>query len=171
MQETQTANNAGPITIKEVYDITERNYHWESFKYVVPKAYHQDECKHMPQDRPEHKRNYIDDVLKIKKNIPSPNYYEIKENYRPLSGKMSKGARKTLVEAVMDKSRADKIPGPGSYFNRPKTAEPKFNRQVSEFREHYLNEVEYLSAENPGVGSYNINYFKNDHISVPKIKK
>ena len=88
MQQTQTANNAGPITVREVYDITERYYHWESFKYVVPKAYHQDECKDMPQDKPEHKKNYIDDVLKIKKNILSPNYYEIKENYRPLSGKM-----------------------------------------------------------------------------------
>ena len=43
------------------------------------------------------KKNYIDDVLKIKKNIPSPNLYQIKEDYRPLSGKMSKGARKTLV--------------------------------------------------------------------------
>jgi hypothetical protein len=47
--------------------------------------------------RPQHKLNYIDDVLKIKKFVPAPNKYEIKENPRPLSGKMDKNARKTLA--------------------------------------------------------------------------
>ena len=48
----------------------------ESFKYEVPKHYHQNiEKKYTPGSKPSHKTNYIDDVLHIKKFIPAPNKY------------------------------------------------------------------------------------------------
>lgn len=84
---------------------------------------------------------------------------------------MDKNPRKTLAETIIHQNRREPSPGPTTYFSRPKTAGPKLNKNVPEYREHYLNEVEYLSSESPGVGEYNINYLKNDHIVSPKYHK
>jgi hypothetical protein len=123
------------ITPKDIYDITNRNYEWEAFKYQMPRQYyHPNDKKSPPGDRPPHKLNYIDDVLRIKKFIPAPNKYEIKENSRPLSGKMDKNPRKTLAETIIHQNKREPSPGPASYFSRPKTAEPKMNKHVPEYR-------------------------------------
>lgn len=45
------------------------------------------------------------------------------------------------------------------------------SRNIPEHKVHYLNEVEYLSSQSPGVGEYNINYFKTGHVISPKFKK
>lgn len=110
-------------------------------------------------------------MLKIKKYVPAPNKYEIQENVRPLSGKMDKNPRKTLADTIIHQNKREPSPGPATYFSRPKTAGPTMNKNVPEYREHYLNEVEYLSSESPGVGEYNLNYFKIDHIAGPKFNK
>lgn len=159
------------ISAKEMYDMVNRNYEWEGFKYQIPRQYFQGEKKVAPGSRPPHKLNYIDDVLRIKKFVPAPNKYEIKENSRPLSGKMDKNPRKTLAEAIIHQNRREPSPGPASYFTRPRTAEAKINKNAPEYREHYLHEVEYLSSECPGVGEYNVNYVKSDHIASPKYHK
>lgn len=84
---------------------------------------------------------------------------------------MDKNPRKTLAETIIHQNKREPSPGPASYFSRPKTAEPKLNKNVPEYREHYLNEVEYLSSESPGVGEYNINYLKSDHIASPMYRR
>ena len=66
-------------------------------------------------------------------NLP-PNKYEIKENSRPLSGKMDKNPRKTLAETIVHQNKREPSPGPASYFTRPKTAEAKLNKHVPEYR-------------------------------------
>jgi|JI9StandDraft_1071089.scaffolds.fasta_scaffold721329_1 hypothetical protein len=88
--------------------------------------------------------NYLDDLLRVKKTIPAPNAYRPQTQTRPLSGKMDKRARTTLTDAILKQQKA--LPGPGAYFTRPKTADCKLNRNVPEHRQHYLNEVEYLSS-------------------------
>lgn len=131
----------GPtIPIEDMYNMVERNYEWESFKYVVPKKY-----QHPPQspttlkETPSHKKNYIDDVLYIKKCIPGPSHYQTQPPSRPISGKMDKNPRKTLAETIIDQAKREKQPGPASYFTRPKTADCKNKKAGPEYREHYLN--------------------------------
>lgn len=57
---------------------------------------------------------------------------------------MDKKPRTTLTDAIYKEQKHQ--PGPGAYFTRPKTADSKFNRNAPEYRQHYLNEVEYLSS-------------------------
>lgn len=84
---------------------------------------------------------------------------------------MDKNPRKTIADTIIHQNKIEPSPGPATYFSRPKTAEPKMNKNAPEYREHYLNEVEYLSSESPGVGEYNINYFKTSHIASPKYQR
>ena len=84
---------------------------------------------------------------------------------------MDKNPRKTIAETIIHQNKREPSPGPASYFSRPKTAGPKMNKNMPEYREHYLNEVEYLSSECPGVGEYNVNYLKSEHIGSPKYHK
>ena len=84
---------------------------------------------------------------------------------------MDKNPRKTLADTIIHQNKREPSPGPATYFSRPQTAGPIMNKNVPEYREHYLNEVEYLSSESPGVGEYNLNYFKIDHITGPKFNK
>lgn len=172
LEQRATAEEGCPISIRNMFDMASQNYEWESFKYQVPRHYlSYCQKKSEPAAKPPHKLNYIDDVLSIKKFVPAPNKYEIKENQRPLSGKMDKNPKKTMTEAIIYQSKRDPSPGPASYFNRPKTAGAKLNKHGPEHREHYLNEVEYLSSEGPGVGEYNLTYFKRDHVVSPKYHK
>ncbi len=141
-------DNRNPLTFEDIYNTINRNYEWESFKYVVPKHYHQGNVQRIPSSKSQTKLNYIDEVLKTKRSIPAPNAYVIQSLNRPLSGKMDKTAKDTEGSGQVK----SQVPGPGAYFKRAQTAGPRINRNVPEYREHYLNEVEYLSAECPGVG-------------------
>lgn len=52
-----------PITAKEMYDLNERNYDWESFKYVLPKKYdHKSTSNLRPGSIFGQKKNYLDDL-------------------------------------------------------------------------------------------------------------
>ena len=96
----------------------------------MPKQYYQPPINHIPESKPEHKQNYIDDVLKTKKSVPGPNAYTPVAQSRPLSGKMDKRPRATLADTIMSQNKSLRTPGPGSYFTRPKTADTKINRNA-----------------------------------------
>ena len=65
---------------------------------------------------------------------------------------MDRKPRITTTDEKIADSKKNQYPGPGAYKPRPQTAGNKINRNAPEHRDHYLNEVEYLSAEKPGVG-------------------
>ncbi|CAM5998963.1 unnamed protein product [Sphagnum balticum] len=115
------------------------------------------------------RNNFIDELIHQKRAIPGPSNYTPLEQQRPLSGKMDKGPRKTVTEAIIDRNRREGSPGPTSYFTRPMTAASPPHRPPPTSKDHYLNEVEYLATEGPGVGQYNVEYFKRDHVQSPKI--
>lgn len=47
---------------------------------------------------------------------------------------MDKNPRKTLAETIIYENKREPLPGPGSYFKRPKTAEPKAGRNPPEYK-------------------------------------
>ena len=139
--------------INELYQASEHNYPWEQFKYLVPQQYHHSNpSQPPPHSQPAPKLNYLDHLIKDKQKIPAPNAYNNSTPSRPLSGKMDRKPRKTVTEEAISKQKNEQIPGPGAYLTRPKTADNKINRNMPEHRQHYLNEVEYIASENPGVG-------------------
>lgn len=60
-----------------MYDIKERNYEWESFKYELPRKY-----TYVPPSFVRSgglfgvKKSYLDDLQKEKKKIPGPSHYK-----------------------------------------------------------------------------------------------
>jgi hypothetical protein len=157
-----------PMQPEEMYNISNRYYDWEKFRYSLPRHYHQNPPAKTPPPRALLKTNYIDDVLKIKKGLPAPNAYSPNSQYRPLSGKLDKNPRRTQADVIIERGKLEKSPGPATYNPRPQTA-TALNKNGPEQREHYLNEIEYLSAENPGVGEYNLTHLS--HVASPKFKR
>lgn len=120
------SENRNQLSFEDIYNTINRNYEWEGFKYVVPKQYHQGSVLRIPSSKSQPKLNYIDDVLKTKRCVPAPNAYSVQCLNRPLSGKMDKTAKD--VEGVgRGKSQ---VPGPGAYFKRAQTADPRINRNA-----------------------------------------
>lgn len=65
------------ITAREIYNITERNYAWESFKYVLPRKYAaHSQTKGIDGGVFGTKDNYLDQLQKDKKKIPGPTDYK-----------------------------------------------------------------------------------------------
>ncbi len=62
-------------------------------------------------------------MLREKAKMPGPGFYKPKDDVRPLSGKIGKNARKTVVDAIFEKCKKENTPGPASYFKRPKSAQ------------------------------------------------
>lgn len=175
IEKMQLSDNPAPgngqPTINDLYQASNHNLPWEGFKYVVP-ARHQQADPAPPQPtKASPKLNYIDYLLRTKKTIPAPNAYNNMPVNRPVSGKMDRHPRTTTTDEAIAKNKKQQIPGPGHYLVRPKTADVKVNRNVPEHRPHYLNEVEYLSAENPGIGEYNLLNDQRQHITSPKFGK
>lgn len=66
--------------------------------------------------------------------------------------------RKTYLDDIIDFENREKRPGPGNYFRKGRNTEEdiKHHAGASVERGTYLDEVEYLAAESPGIGEYNI---------------
>jgi len=126
--------------IEDLYHAKNKDYPWESFKYVISPHYHHSNSNIVPpHPHPSPKLSYVDHLLKVKKKIPAPNAYHPDDHPRPVSGKMDRRPRKTMTDETIDISKKDKYPGPGFYDNRPQTADNKVNRNAPEHRQHYLN--------------------------------
>ena len=128
-----------------LYDMEHRNYDWESFKYEVPRKYMGEDVKKMPLvgAKAPRKTNYLDELHRVKKHIPGPNKYHIKEQSRPLSGKLDRTPRQTLSQTIIAQSKKENIPGPGQYHRhpRPQTAKttPAKDKEKEMQRDHYLH--------------------------------
>lgn len=166
--ESQKPQVESMIPVRDMYNNKNRNYPWEQFKYVIPKHYISGQINAGLEPKPSPKTTYIDHYQQLKSFVPSPDAYNIVEQNRPLSGKMGKDPRKTIAETIIDKERRAKSPGPATYFLRPKTATSTLGKNPPEFKDHYLNEVEFLAAEAPGVGQYNLEAFQNKNVHTPK---
>jgi hypothetical protein len=157
-----------------MYDIAERNYEWEEFKYEIPRKY-----IHPPSPLSKSstffgsKKNFLDDLQRQKKQIPGPSHYKRTHlQSRPLSGKMDRS--KKLVPSQETKDKQENQPGPGAYFTRPQSATsfkpiPTAKEKALIERPHYLNEVQYLAGHSPGVGAYNLS--QRSHVVGPKLLK
>ena len=143
------ANTSGEnMEIREMFDLKERNYPWEPFKYQMPKHYSSlTKYSQVPAGAMfGTKDNYLDSIQKAKKTIPGPTHYKVTPvTARPKSGKMDKAERKTC-SAECESECKNKNPGPGSYFKRPKSAASTITGMSGRDKEpipkgHYLNEV------------------------------
>lgn len=95
-----------PIEIREMFDLREKNYDWESFKLENPKKYSSTTpTSQVPSGALfGNKNNYLDSLQKEKKLIPGPtDYKETSVKQRPKSGKMDKAERLTFSEEVKAK--------------------------------------------------------------------
>jgi hypothetical protein len=106
------------------------------------------------------KQRFLDQLQNQKKGIPGPSHYLLTDiKTRPLSGKMDRSKKLTLEPN--DKLGKENVPGPGTYFKRPKSSTDRRplsgkRDKVMIERPHYLNEVQFLAGHSPGVGAYNL---------------
>jgi len=80
------------FTVKELYNIKERNYDWEDFKYELPRKYTKNTTSFVKSGALFcSKKGYLDVLEKEKKTMPGPNYYKnVDIKPRSQSGKIGK---------------------------------------------------------------------------------
>ena len=126
------------MEIKDMYRAVNKEFDWGFTAYQMPKKYYgsrslspQEKTKkikiHLDNDNKGVKKTYLDTQLRLLKDIPGPNTYDVsrdwsagfikKPDHLKHDNKSSKGisSRETLFDTIIRKGDNEK-PGPGSYF-------------------------------------------------------
>lgn len=108
--------------------------------------------------------SYLDDECKVHKIVPGPGKYHFADEW-PVKAhlKPKYPERITQIAEIMKSQKKGKIPSPGFYqLNRSLKQEEEERKKLSVRRVklpdriNFLDEVQVMASQQPGVGHYNL---------------